>query len=86
MVSRECTWCRFLRSFYGRDLAKELENYIASLPEDIKVSEEEHARRMALCASCEGNRNGLCRYCGCFVAARTAKKDLGCPYPADPRW
>ncbi len=86
MTRRECSWCRFVRDLYTRDMAAELTDYIASLPEDVKVSEAEHAQRLAVCSKCGGNVNGLCRYCGCYVAARAAKKGLGCPHPEGEMW
>ena len=84
--SRECTWCRIIRELYSRDMAAELTDYIASLPREIKVSEEEHERRLAICRGCGGNMDGLCRYCGCYIAARTVKKGLSCPHPAGGKW
>lgn len=86
MIYRECTWCRFVREMYTRDMAAELTDYIAALPAEIKVDEKEHGRRLAICSACSGNRDGLCRYCGCYVAARTVKKDLACPHPEGARW
>lgn len=86
MAVRECTWCRFVRIFHPENFAEELIGYINALPEDLRTSEEEHARRLAACAECPGNREGLCRYCGCYVAARAAKKNLSCPDPAGARW
>lgn len=86
MANRECRWCRFLRELGSQDLMKKLEEYIDSFPSEIRTSESEHERRLSLCASCEGNRNGLCRYCGCYVAARTAKKHMDCPHPEKKRW
>ena len=83
---RECTWCAFARSLYARDLAKELTDYVAHLPEEIKCSEQEHVRRLEICRQCPKCVNGLCGYCGCFVLARAAKKALDCPEPAGSKW
>ncbi|MBR2823675.1 MAG: hypothetical protein IKE24_08325 [Clostridia bacterium] len=85
-TERECTWCRYVRLFYGRDLARELEQYIESLPEEIRADEETHAARMAICRACPDNREGLCRHCGCYIAARTAKKRERCPFPGERKW
>ena len=85
-AERECTWCRLLRSFHSEDLAKVLKEYIESLPPDQRTDEEEHARRLTACGECPDNREGLCRYCGCYVAARTAKQGMICPDPHGPRW
>ena len=83
---RECTWCAFARSLYARDLAKELTDYVAHLPEEIKCSEQEHLRRLEICRQCPKCVNGLCGYCGCFVLARAAKKALDCPEPCGSKW
>lgn len=86
MVSRQCTWCRFAQEFYARDMAEELTSYLESLPPEIKVDRQEHQRRLAICSKCDGNAGGLCRYCGCYIAARTVKKALACPHPGGERW
>lgn len=86
MILRECTWCRFLKHLGSSDLIAELTEYIESLPDEIKVDEREHAKRLAICSECNGNNDGLCRYCGCYVAARTVKKSLSCPHPEGERW
>ena len=86
MIHRECTWCRFVRELYARDMAAELIDYITSLPEEVRASEEEHGRRLAICSMCNGNVDGLCRYCGCYVAARAVKKGLACPHPEGEKW
>jgi hypothetical protein len=86
MVQRECTWCRYSKFINTIDMAKQLESYIESLPEEIKVSKKEHEERLAICSRCSANVNGLCRYCGCYIIARTVKKSLSCPYPGGAKW
>lgn len=54
-------------------------DYIESLDEDIKVSEEEYERRLMICKGCEFLLNGMCRKCGCFVEMRAIIKIKGCP-------
>jgi hypothetical protein len=44
------------------------------------VSAEETGRRMALCLACEYWSQGRCTQCGCFTAAKTARRKMvsGC--------
>ena len=86
MVSGQCTWCRFLESLYTVNMAERLKSYIDLLPPEIKADEKEHERRRAICSACPRCQDGLCGYCGCFVAARAAKKDLDCPNPGYSKW
>ena len=81
-----CKWCSILNEMYEKDLDKELQNYIANLDPEIKVSDEIYERRLKICATCESNLNGMCRYCGCFIAARAVKKGLSCPKPKVTLW
>lgn len=83
---RICKSCEYLKSLYSRDMEAELRGYIAALPEEIKVSENIYAQRLEECSKCDGCVDGLCRWCGCFVAARAVKKKLYCPNPSGRRW
>ncbi|MDF2845726.1 MAG: hypothetical protein K0R00_4152 [Herbinix sp.] len=38
-----CKWCSILKEMYEKDLDKELQNYIANLDPEIKVSDEIYA-------------------------------------------
>ncbi|MFT4145147.1 MAG: DUF6171 family protein [Mobilitalea sp.] len=86
MTKVGCKWCSILNDMYERDLDKELQNYIAGLDTEIKVSDEIYEERLSICAACESNLKGMCRHCGCFVAARAVKKGLSCPKPRDMQW
>lgn len=86
MDTKECTWCQYMKSLYSRDLEAELKQYIESMPEEIKVTDEVYAKRLAICSSCEDCVSGICRYCGCFVAARTVKKVMTCPKIGQKKW
>lgn len=81
-----CPWCEYLKHLYSKDFEAEIRQYIDSLSQDIKADDETIKARLSACSSCEDCKNGMCRYCGCFVAARAAKKQLSCPKPSEPRW
>lgn len=85
-MNTNCTWCRFLESLHAQDLQEELKQYIESLPQSLRVSDEVHHTRLSLCDACEDCISGLCRYCGCFVVARTAKSSISCPKPQGAKW
>lgn len=70
----------------GEALDMHIQSYIASLDETLKVSRVQYEERLALCENCDALLNGMCKWCGCFVLARAAKKNLQCPYPKASRW
>jgi len=43
------------------------------------VSEEEAARRMAICQGCQWLIEGTCRKCGCPAKKKTAWRNERCP-------
>ena len=45
-----------------------------------RASEEENARRLSICRSCDFLDKGTCRACGCFVELRAAARYGKCPY------
>lgn len=86
MAERVCKWCKYIESLQDRDLEDELQQYIANMPEEIKVSDEILSERLEQCSICESCHQGICRFCGCFVAARAAKKRMYCPNPGKSKW
>ena len=60
-------------------MGKIVAEYVASLPEDARVSEEIYRKRLAACEGCASLADGMCRECGCYVEARAAKAGLKCP-------
>lgn len=70
----------------GENLKKSIEEYVASLNKEIKVSDDVYSCRLSKCNECDALVNGLCKYCGCFVMARAAKKNMYCPYPKNKKW
>lgn len=70
-----------------RDLVKHLDEYVDSLPEHIRTSPTEYARRLAICAGCERRAGINCTLCGCYIQARAAKRKLECPNDrGGPKW
>ena len=68
------------------ELIKYLDNYVASLSEDIRVSQATYEARLSACADCMHRIEATCTLCGCYCQARAAKKALRCPIPQFPRW
>lgn len=51
------------------------------------VTEEEYARRIEICRSCQALQYGTtCRYCGCLVEIKAKLESSRCPDPAGRRW
>lgn len=68
------------------ELLKYLDEYVSSLPEQLRADEKTYAGRLAACADCPHRRRYTCTLCGCYVQARAAKRALSCPIPYRPRW
>ena len=47
----------------------------------LLVTDEEYARRLALCEACAHIQGGTCMRCGCLVEVRALRKDQHCPPP-----
>ncbi len=78
--------CRCLLMASGQeDMARLVAEYIATLPEESRVSDESYRARLALCERCEALHSGTCARCGCYVEARAAKRSLSCP-ATPPVW
>lgn len=70
-----------------RDLVKHLDEYVNTLPEHIRTSPEEYARRLAICAECDRRAGINCMLCGCYIQARAAKRMMQCPNDrGGPKW
>ena len=62
------------------DIGVYAKQYIDTLPEESRASDEEYSRRIGICDGCDKLEEGLCRACGCFVELRAAVKYRNCPY------
>jgi len=70
----------------GDNLYVSIKGYIDSLDQEQKTTKEIYEKRLLECDGCDSLLNGLCKYCGCFVLARAAKKNQVCPYPKNQKW
>lgn len=80
--------CRLCMEF-GQDqeaLQAQIVKYLDSLKAEERTVEEVYEQRLRHCENCADHRQGLCRYCGCFVVVRAAKKHLHCPHPDGNLW
>lgn len=67
------------------DMARLVQEYVASLSEEEKTDAATYEARLNRCRECPDLRNGTCARCGCYVEARAAKRMQGCP-DVPPRW
>lgn len=58
---------------------EKLMEYIAAVPEDQRVDEEEYQRRLDKCRACDKLADGMCAVCGCYVQLRALKPASYCP-------
>jgi len=87
-ISSDAILCRRCldRPISQQELAKYLDDYVSTLPENLRASAEVYAKRLEMCETCEHRVIYTCQKCGCYCQARAAKKGLSCPIPAAPRW
>ena len=82
--TRICKKC-LLRETDEAGFFQNLYDYIAHLPKEDKVPEEEYEQRISICKSCDQLLSGMCRICGCYVEMRAAMKVRHCP-DLHPKW
>ena len=80
-----CKRCMLLEQDESKLLGT-LGQYIDSIADEDKVSQEIYEKRLSVCDGCESLRGGLCGFCGCFVVVRAIKKKMYCPHPKGERW
>lgn len=80
--------CRLCTAFEqeGEVLMEQIQKYLCSISDELKVEEELYHKRLEKCDTCEAMHGGLCKYCGCFVVVRAIKKQLSCPHPGGSCW
>ena len=86
-MGRELRVCRKCLPGQEKEAAyfEKLTRYIQRMDESVKVDQRTYESRLAVCAECEKQLNGMCRLCGCFVELRAAQRARKCPdIPA--RW
>ena len=67
----------------ARNLAGAVVRFVASGGE--LASDEEKARRLAICEACDQFSHGRCRRCGCLLMAKVAAATEHCPLDP-PKW
>ena len=82
-MKRICKKC--LLSEIDEKFHANINDYIYSLSDEIKVVNEEYQRRLSICRECENMLNGMCKKCGCFIETRAIKKLSYCP-SEDKKW
>lgn len=58
----------------------DLNEYKERIEPELRASDEEYARRLSVCESCERLNAGLCKACGCYVELRALTAARHCPY------
>lgn len=77
-MSRICKKC--LIGQQAEDYLALIEKNRAATPAKVRTSDEEYARRIAICEACEKLSGPTCMGCGCYVELRALRKDSHCPY------
>lgn len=75
---RVCKKC-LLQKQSKEEYFEKLEEYIANLDPEDRVSQELYEERLGICGECPNIIDGMCRLCGCFVELRAALKVRKCP-------
>lgn len=81
---KPCIRC-LLRDMDETEAYQSLQRYLDRMDVEIRATEEEYERRLAICQQCDSLREGICGKCGCFVEARALRKQGSCPHE-EPRW
>lgn len=56
-----------------------IQDYISTISDELKVSSEVYSQRLEQCKSCDNLISGMCLKCGCYVEVRAVLKDKRCP-------
>jgi len=79
----KCRKCSIEDIALFEQMRAQMPEYIKTVGEALRVSDEEYKKRLELCSECEGLAGGLiCRHCGCFVQMRALKNNSHCPNPS----
>lgn len=76
---RVCKKCLMRDMMDKQEYFKNLQDYIANLDPETKVSDEIYEQRLAVCTECDLLLEGMCRSCGCYVELRAALIKNYCP-------
>ena len=81
----ECKKCLLLEAG-EKESYKSLKEYILTLDDSLKVSDELYAKRLEKCKRCENLISGMCLKCGCYVELRAALNNKHCPNYDSKLW
>lgn len=80
-----CKKCLLLEA--GENAAyNTVKDYLDTLDNSLKVSDEEYEKRLSQCKRCAYLISGMCRKCGCYIEVRAALKNKDCPDYPDKKW
>ena len=57
-----------------------LTEYMERVEPEDRTPDDEYARRLGICETCDYLNDGLCRACGCFVQLRAYTAARHCSY------
>lgn len=84
-MNHQCKKCLLLQA--GENIKhQEIVDYLLTIPDDEKVSDNEYSRRITKCLDCQWLISGMCRKCGCYVEIRARIKNQNCPNIDDKKW
>lgn len=83
----KCKRCSMEDMLSFEEIKAKIPEFLATIDEDSRVSDEEYTTRLNLCFECEELVFGVtCKYCGCFVQMRAVNKLRHCPNPLHKAW
>ena len=86
-IDIECKRCSMEDILSFEQIKTQIPEYLESIDEDVRVTDEEYRVRLELCFECEGLSFGVtCKYCGCFVQMRALNINRHCPSPLIKLW
>lgn len=83
----KCKRCSMEELLSFEEIKAKIPDFLATVDEDLRVSDEEYEARLNCCFECEGLVFGVtCKYCGCFVQMRAFNRLRHCPSPINKNW
>lgn len=77
-MNRECKKCLLLEAGERKSFDS-VKDYIETLDDELKVSQEKYKNRLAICKTCDYLISGMCLKCGCYIEVRAVLKNKNCP-------
>lgn len=85
MMNYKCKRCLLLEAGEKKSFAC-IKEYISSLDDDLKVSNDVYRKRLEICKTCDHLLSGMCLKCGCYVEVRAILNNKDCPDCDNKRW